>query len=498
MQWEDTLYFHWYDRQRYYRKEITFSDRYGGFEGKIKVKINPWNWGFLFFQDVTQLKKNGSADLAADAKNGEERSAVESPRLLVESYFSQFFTPQYIIDRLLNLHILRRLAFLLEFKVDRPDDIGNAYGGIRNSASHLRRGFYNVYVVLFKAHTEESGAGANLISLDQEPFTPNTFKSSSNLRENTNMGLHINRTSGERGNLWNTGLEYITHYKTLAHIRNGFLNMYLQNLFHSGDFIYMGSNLRLLAYLVPTDPKKYVYEKSKTDKSKSTCNVDIDKSTFISIDVEDTDFKIPAFITPYKPGLSINRGVFKAVSHIEGQPVTPQLMEALIAKGETQNQDQTLSPTIEGMKKQIKTSLANRVNRQVPHVLSQSSKQNWNGQVKTLPQGSQYKFNEMEKKLSGLIGSLKKRCEMESSNLQNEKIVLDLSINRKKRRILDYLNQDILPYIDKVAFPVGEQKPSDEGSRFTGSHLQAAHYFWLFGFKKPAGNSCFRGGVFGS
>ena len=76
------------------------------------------------------------------------------------------------------------------------------------------------------------------------------------------------------GQMMNTRMEYITHYDTYVQVRDSTANVYVNFLFDLDQFIFIGSNNRLIVQLLPTDPAKYEYYPG-------TCEVDPARSDFV-------------------------------------------------------------------------------------------------------------------------------------------------------------------------------------------------------------------------
>lgn len=265
LRWVDDLYHTWYDRERYFIRKMVFSIPELGFEGEKMIAVNPWHWGFIFFQDITQL---GPSSVRVSPQR------AEKPRLVLHDFRSMFVNPVYTIDRWLSIDIFQNLLFLFRARIDRPGNVSIGFGGQRPSSMDIRRGYYWLRFILVKAHTEEKGSQGNLV-VKKKDYINNDYSPSGNHNWNDHItGWELNRDGSQIGQMMNTNLEYITHFDTYTQIRDSTVNAYINFLFDLDQFIFIGSNNRVIVQLLPTDPKYYVYHEG-------TCKVDPDRSQFV-------------------------------------------------------------------------------------------------------------------------------------------------------------------------------------------------------------------------
>ena len=264
IRWVDQIYHKWYNRQKYFVRKMIFSKKEWGFEGEKMIAINPWHWGFLFFQDISQI---GTDAIRTSTDQ------VEKPRIFLHDFRSQFVEMIYTIDKWLGVNTFQNLLFLFRVMVDRPDDVGVGLGGRGPSAKPARRGYYRARFILVKAHTEEAGGRGNMVVNDD--VYQELYENSRDQSWNTNMGWRLGRDNGRLvGQMMNTNLEYITHFDTSVQIRDGMLNAYINFRFNLDEFIFIGSNSRLIVQILPTEPKNYQY------KTGAGCEIDPDRSIF--------------------------------------------------------------------------------------------------------------------------------------------------------------------------------------------------------------------------
>ncbi len=297
LRWVDSLYHTWYNRERYFIRKMIFSIPELGFEGEKMIAINPWHWGFIFFQDITQL---GPSSVRVSPQR------AERPRLVLHDFRSMFVNPVYAIDRWLSINIFQNLLFLFRARVDQAgSNVSVGFGGQRPSSTDIRRGYYWLRFILVKAHTEEEGSQGNLV-VKMEDYINNDYSPSNKHNWNDHVtGWKLNRDGSKIGQMMNTNLEYITHFDTYTHIRDSAVNAYINFIFDLDQFIFIGSNNRVIVQLLPTDPKYYVYHKD-------TCKVDPDRSQFVPF--KQHEFIARPFMGTFISGERRNWNIFRILS----------------------------------------------------------------------------------------------------------------------------------------------------------------------------------------
>ena len=292
LQWVDELQHNWYNREKYFLRKMVFSKKEWGFEGERMIAINPWHWGFVFFQDVTQL---GGKAIRTSAER------AERPRVVLHDFRSVFPDLIYTIDRWLGINVFQNLLFLFRVRVDRPDNVSVGQGAQSPSAKDVRRGYYFLRFILVKSHTEESGGSGNQVVNDH------TYRRG--YREvnswNTHTGWKLDRNGDNTGQMMSTNLEYITHFDTYVQIRDSVVNVYANFLFDLDEFIFIGSNNRVIVQLLPTDPSLYTYKEG-------SCAVDPSKSDFKPF--TNHELITQPFMGTFVPSDLRNWNIFKVVS----------------------------------------------------------------------------------------------------------------------------------------------------------------------------------------
>ncbi len=292
LQWVDHLYHKWYNREKYFVRKMVFSKPEWGFEGERMIAINPWHWGFVFFQDITQL---GDSSIRTTAER------AEFPQIVLHDFRSLFPDPIYTIDRFLGINLFQNLLFLFRVKVDRPDNVSSGQGGQRPSSQDVRRGYYFLRLILVKSHVEEQGSKGNQVVHDE------TFRKQYGKQQdwNTQTGWKVVRGGKQIGQMMNTNLEYITHFDTYVQIRDSTANAYTNFLFNLDEFIFIGSNSRVIVQLLPTDPKYYVYHPD-------SCEVDPSRSVFVPFKGHELISR--PFMGTFVPGDQRNWNIFRVLS----------------------------------------------------------------------------------------------------------------------------------------------------------------------------------------
>lgn len=291
LQWVDTLSHQWYNREKYFVRKMIFSKKEWGFEGYRMIAINPWHWGFVFFQDITQLSHTV---IRTDA------SRAERPRIILHDFRNVLGELGYTIDRWLGINIFQNILLLFKARVDRSDNISVGLGSQRPGPQDLRRGYYLLRFILVKSHTEEAGGRGNMV-VQNKIFQQEHYRNTSN-DWNTHTGWNIGRTNANIGQMMNTNLEYITHFETYVQVRDGIVNAYINFLFNLDQFIFIGSNNRLIVQILPTDPTYYTY-------NTNSCEIDPSRSTFKPF--TDHELISQPFMGTFVPGDQRNWNIFK-------------------------------------------------------------------------------------------------------------------------------------------------------------------------------------------
>ncbi|MDE0119778.1 MAG: hypothetical protein OXM55_07210 [Bdellovibrionales bacterium] len=290
LQWVDDISHQWYNREKYFVRKMIFSQDNLGFVGDRIIAINPWQWGFLFFQDITQLGQDSIRTRTA---------RVERPQVLLHDFRSQYIDLIYSIDRWLGINIFQNVSFLFKVRVDRPDHLSTGQGGPQPSSQDIRRGYYLLRFILVKSHTDESGGGSNMAVGERQML------SQDRTGWNTYTGFEVGKTGVNPGQIMNTSLEYITHFDTYVEVRDGLINAYINFLFELDEFIFIGSTNRLIVQLWPTDPAHYVYYEG-------TCKVNPKASHFVPF--KNHDLVTLPFMGPFVPGEQRNWNIFRILS----------------------------------------------------------------------------------------------------------------------------------------------------------------------------------------
>ena len=292
LQWVDKIHHKWYNREKYIVRKMIFSKKEWGFEGERMIAVNPWHWGFVFFQDVTRL---GHSSIRTSAER------AERSQIVLHDFRNVFADPIYTIDRWLGINLFQTLLMLFRVRVDNPNNVSVGLGGQRPSAMDVRRGYYFLRFILVKSHTEEGGGKGNQVINDEK------FRTQYNNLQpwNTNTGWKVGRDGSIAGQMMSTNLEYITHFDTYVQIRDSVVNAYINFLFDLDEFIFIGSNNRLIVQLLPTDPQYYKYDPD-------TCKVDPTRSDFVPF--TDHELITRPFMGTFVPGDQRNWNIYRVLS----------------------------------------------------------------------------------------------------------------------------------------------------------------------------------------
>ena len=167
-----------YDVQKYFMKKLTFEIRdYSG--GVLTedhyVAFNPWEYGFLTYQNTTQdyknYKKHFSDYKQCKARNGKSCSKfrdlykpsekglsgillsenVFPPSVRLNEYRSAIIEPSYAIEPSLDIDVIKNVQVLLSPTIVRKDSLGET---IRQTPLVLPVGYWLMRVILAKGPQE--------------------------------------------------------------------------------------------------------------------------------------------------------------------------------------------------------------------------------------------------------------------------------------------------------------------------------------------------------
>ena len=171
-----------YDVQKYFMKKLTFKTH--DQEASEYVAINPWEYGFLTYQEFTQAYENWSdvykkyndckspdrpkdcLNIIKKAENELEQKLkdieaqlasplfsenVKSPVLRLNEYRSMIIEPSYNIEPSLDVQVVRNLQMFLQPTIVRQDSPGE---GIRQIPRILPIGYYLIRFIIAKGPQE--------------------------------------------------------------------------------------------------------------------------------------------------------------------------------------------------------------------------------------------------------------------------------------------------------------------------------------------------------
>ena len=335
-----------YDKQQYFAKRLIFKSTEYGYEDEQIVIVNPWEYGFLTYQDITQIidrvdshQKNAvistlsnrrfqSSDivnlhsikgtaLAQDVISLVSSRNLAPPILRLNEFRSIDIEPSYSIDHSLDISTVKNIIFLLQPKIYRSDSLANT---IRAEPIVMPKGYWLVRFILAKG-PQEMTIGKNRImdsamesSMKGMRDILNPISSLFSFYKNNQKADRFQRlitSSSFQGDTRFNAEEffetlnpedanndcmapncfkfekedYISHFDTLAYSENGVLSAFMNQKFDVDQFRYMGSKNAIIFQIYPTDPAGYVTKGR-------TCDIDVNKSEFIPY--KDHDLKTPA------------------------------------------------------------------------------------------------------------------------------------------------------------------------------------------------------------
>ena len=370
-----------YDVQKFFPRRFIFEINGHAPESKFFV-FNPWEYGFLTYQDYTHRYDEFSA--------GDPRSLVSAlkssenlPELRISEYRSFLIEPSYTLEDSLDINAKRN--FMLSFRpfVVRKDAIGST---IRTPPRPLPVGPYILRVILLKG-PQERNSSAPITSPSTQVEQYQTIR---NLRQDRETALekirlsvanqqdHINglplekaresmieNQSGIMETLnrfsqvteefpdYTTNLEafrtmqsdclpynpnclpafhsddYISHHDSVVYSDNGIVTAYVNLKYGIDNFRFLGSKASIVVQLLPTDPDEYEYESNQ-------CLIDFENSEFKPFYDHDL------IVQPHWGLVSLSDFAYSYAL----RPIDEQLLEPLVG-----NEDQPMKPLKDSFRK---------------------------------------------------------------------------------------------------------------------------------------------------
>ena len=165
-----------YDTQKYFVKRLIFtSNQYGYRDDKIVI-LNPWEYGFLTFQDATQFIDRLNLEKEADAMPGqglltlssEERDVLslassemlDPPIIRLNDFRSILIEPSYLIERSLDITTVKNIILLLQPSIYRSDAVAQT---IRAEPLPFPKGHWILRTIIAKGPQEKQTGKAEII-----------------------------------------------------------------------------------------------------------------------------------------------------------------------------------------------------------------------------------------------------------------------------------------------------------------------------------------------
>ena len=182
-----------YNSQKYYMKKLTF--KVDNMEGHKYIALNPWEYGFLTYQDFTHAYKNWTlikniwnncqnrnintqiparsnvSDSCQEEKENYEKSRetlaaivfsenIFPPVLRMNDYRNTIIEPSYLVEPSLDIQTLKNIQLLLHPTIVRRDSPGET---IRHNPTILPIGYYLVRVIVAKGPQEVEDGKQSII-----------------------------------------------------------------------------------------------------------------------------------------------------------------------------------------------------------------------------------------------------------------------------------------------------------------------------------------------
>ena len=288
-----------YNLQRYLLKRITFrsDDKNKAFwsENQQYVVLNPWEYGFLTYQNVTdtfrarvQSKKemcsSSSRDESCDTDNFERLDEqlngiissenLKPPRIRINEYRSAIVEPSYIVEPSLDITTVKNIQFLIQPTIVRTDSIGET---IRQVPNVLPVGHWVMRTILAKGPQEiknvhlvrSQNPMESFYNVFNESFNLSLLKDIMSFNKDTVSEkdiIDISDRFKESNRLFDKGFrqsqyprpyfspeDYISHYDTVVKSENAVVSSFLEQKIQTNHFRHLGSKNAMIIEFYPLD-----------------------------------------------------------------------------------------------------------------------------------------------------------------------------------------------------------------------------------------------------
>ena len=319
-----------YNLQQYLLKRITFKSNTGAFTSTNEqyVVLNPWEYGFLTYQNVTNTyearerarierkncKENGKRCESGDKKFKEldkklmsiiSSDNLKPPRIRINEYRSSIIEPSYLIEPSLDITTVKNIQLLMQPSVVRTDSIGET---IRQVPSVLPVGHWIMRVILAKGPQEMKNSSKIASNNSYKAFSRlnpmnaffDVFKTSDSLEwiykwneiamkdeiparnaddTNTHPTDDISKMFIEKEHHSKLASpfdpsDYISHHDMVVKGENSVVSAFMEQRIPTEHFRYLGSKNSMLIELYPVDYRGLRYKKE------SQCDLDLENSKF--------------------------------------------------------------------------------------------------------------------------------------------------------------------------------------------------------------------------
>ena len=151
--WFDSLDHLYYQKEKYFFPRFTIVKKIGNYSKKLTVRLNPWDAGWTFGEDVRGIEE--------DLKNLKSAQARE-PLIMIDAFRYQTIRFRYVIDHFMMLNVKKAVVIALDPLVQKFS--------IKDGRTHfepLRDGIYLAKVALVKFYRDPFYSGIRLFRNEQ-------------------------------------------------------------------------------------------------------------------------------------------------------------------------------------------------------------------------------------------------------------------------------------------------------------------------------------------
>lgn len=288
--WEDSQKHQYYDNQDYVTTNYVIENKALNFKETITIRINPWDYGFTFGREASQLT--------------DPKKSQSVPELVLHTFNANFKEQTYIIDDLLNLDVQKLFTYQFQPRILRHDSLTDGV----NARADLRDGAYIARIVLVR-HRQEATGGEQGMAIHKD--------------EANRLSLEQSKTLGAvRTTRPNRLPEYITHSEQPVVVRDG--RVTLDVSYTLRELYLLGSRNSIVVELLPVEVAGLVFEPN------SGCQIDVQKSKFLPSKEE--KLKIWSYEAPQVLNDLNSNGIFKQVAYSAGEIIAQKDQSPIVKR----------------------------------------------------------------------------------------------------------------------------------------------------------------------